>query len=204
MLLSLNLSSPLISFFFVSEHYLWLSTFIPENSFWETYYYVQRVTNTWNHPWRCAGALNSKYECSRHSRDPVAIGFSWMWYRSVVSGIWMKPGQYILKHCVMQVLTGGLVLQSYRGLTIWQHYTNFLFKMCSLPIKSRWMAFHNWGKIWKPNWQCTHLKYIRLSHGIFILQTMFLNPDRLWPIIRKQFNSWSLYTMLYHDITGKI
>ena len=74
------------------------------------------------------------------------------------------------------------------------HYTNFLFKMCSLPIKSRWMAFHNWGQIWKPNWQYTHLKYIRLSHSIFILRPMFLNPgNNLIPGVYTQ-----CYIMIYH------
>lgn len=37
---------------------------------WSTFYYVLKVTNTYNHPCRWAGALNCKCECSRQFHIP--------------------------------------------------------------------------------------------------------------------------------------
>ena len=46
----------------------------------------------------------------------------------------MQPGQYILKHCMMQVLTRGLVLQSYSGF-------DYLLALYQLPLQNVLSAY---------------------------------------------------------------
>lgn len=144
-------------------------------------------------PWRRAGALNSKCKHSKCSKYPAAFGCSWIWYRPVVSVSECSRGGTLgsivqcrctLEDCYFEAATVGL----FDGIIITSS------SKCAFHLsKADRMVFHNWGKIWKPDWQWVNLKiYMLQSFILWELSFQILIP--YGQLLRNNFRFLELYT----------
>jgi hypothetical protein len=132
---------------------------------WEVFYYVQKVTlKTIPEGVQVCWIVSANAWSSW--KYLATIGFTWIWHRPVVSGVWMQLWQYIQKHYAMQVHTQRLVLQCCHGLAIWWYYNNFLFKTCFLPYQKQreWHFTTNIKSECQIGKQCIRLKYVYFFH----------------------------------------